>query len=175
FAKLTSVSGEEFPIQGNPDLNPQVSVNYEVGAKSQVTPRAAVNVTFFVKDVYDYPRAIPIVRAEGLKQAITYSQYISGSYARSKGFEVEVEKRRSHNWAGKVTYTYSQTKGKDSDPGAIRALQLANAGTAEVPIAEQFVTWNRPHKLTASLDVRFDDQAPRAWLKQTGVNVFLQG
>jgi hypothetical protein len=174
YAKLTSVSGEEFPLQGNPDLNPQVSVNYELGAKTQFTERAAVNISFFVKDVYDYPRGVQLTRSEGAVP-IVYSQYVSGSYSRSKGFEIEMERRRSNFWSGKVTYTYQQTKGKDSDPSAIRALQLSGGSAADVPLSEQFVTWSRPHKLTMNLDVRFDDQAPREWLKQCGLNVYVQG
>ena len=40
------------------------------------------------------------------------------------------------------------------------------------------MAWNRPHKLTANLDIRFDKDAPRKWaflLKQTGINVFVTG
>jgi len=174
YAKLSSVSGEEFRLQGNPDLDPQVSVNYELGAKSQFHPRAAINVSVFVKDVYDYPRAIQLARAEGATPLI-YSQYVSGSYSRSKGFEVEIEKRRSSHWSGKLTYTYQQTKGKDSDPSAIRAIQLSNSSAADVPISEQFVRWSRPHKVTANADLRFDDEAPYGWLKHCGFNLFVQG
>ncbi len=174
YAKLTSVSGEEFPLQGNPDLNPQVSVNYELGAKTQFTERAAVNVSFFVKDVYDYPRGVQLTRTEGAVP-IVYSQYVSGSYSRAKGYEIEMERRRSNFWSGRITYTYQQTKGKDSDPSAIRALQLSGGSAADVPLAEQFVSWSRPHKLTVNFDVRFDDQAPRDWLKQCGLNLYVQG
>jgi len=31
YSKLNSISSESFPLQGNPNLNPQISVNYEVG------------------------------------------------------------------------------------------------------------------------------------------------
>src|SRR5439155_15937616 len=55
YSKLTSISSEAFPLLGNPNLNPQVSINYEVGAKHQFESGAAVNATFFVKDLYDYP------------------------------------------------------------------------------------------------------------------------
>jgi hypothetical protein len=174
YAKMTSVSGEEFPLQGNPDLNPQVSVNYELGAKSQFTSQAAINVSFFVKDVYDYPRGVQLTRAEGAVP-IVYSQYVSGSFARSKGFEVEVERRRQNFWAGKLTYTFTQTKGKDSDPSEIRSIQLSNSSAADVPLSEQYVTWSRPHKITANVDFRFDQAAPRLWMKNSGLNINVQG
>src|SRR5439155_7673268 len=65
YSKLTSISSESFPLLGNPNLNPQVSVNYEVGAKNQFLPTAAANVTFFVKDIYDYPTATTFKRSQG--------------------------------------------------------------------------------------------------------------
>ncbi|TMQ50128.1 MAG: TonB-dependent receptor, partial [Candidatus Eisenbacteria bacterium] len=52
YSKLHSISSESFPLVGNLNLNPQVSVNYEIGAKNQFTSRTAANLTFFVKDVY---------------------------------------------------------------------------------------------------------------------------
>lgn len=175
YSKLNSISSESFPLQGNPNLNPQVSVNYEVGAKHQFMPRAAANVTFFVRDIYDYPNATRVDPVEGTNLQ-SYFVYLNGHFARSKGFEVEIQKRRSNHWAGKLTYSYQQTKGKSSDPNEQRALQEIG-GNTETRLSEVFVRWNRPHKLSGSLDVRFDQETPRSlgWLRQCGVNVFVQG
>ncbi len=160
---------------GNPDLNPQVSVNYELGAKHQFLPTAAVNATFFVKDIYDYPAATTFKRQEGTS-LVDILVYLNGHFARSKGFEVELEKRRSHNWSGRLVYTYQQTKGKSSDPNAAKVVQESGGNAAETPLAQTFVSWNRPHKLTLSFDMRFDDDAPERWgfLRHTGFNVYMQ-
>ena len=128
YSKLTSISSESFPILGNPDLNPQVSVNYEVGAKHQFLPTAAVNATFFVKDVYDYPAATTFQRSQGTS-LVDIFVYLNGHFARSKGFELQFEKRRSNHWSGKLTYTFQQTKGKSSDPNEQRVVE-ANGGDA---------------------------------------------
>jgi hypothetical protein len=175
YSKLNSISSESFPLQGNPDLNPQVSVNYEVGAKHQFMQTTAANVTFFVRDVYDYPTATRVDPLSGTNLE-SYFIYLNGHYARSKGFEVEVEKRRSNYWSGKVTYSYQQTRGKSSDPNEERALQELG-GSTEARLSEEFVRWNRPSKLTASLDIRYDDKAPGAlsWAHRMGLNVFVQG
>src|SRR5262249_35231026 len=122
YSKLTSISSESFPLLGNPDLNPQVSINYELGGKHQFAQTAAANVTFFVKDVYDYPVATDFKRLEG-NSLVDFFVYLNGHFARAKGFELEVEKRRSGIWSGKVTYTYSQTKGKSSDPNEQRIVE----------------------------------------------------
>lgn len=174
YSKLNSISSESFPLQGNPNLNPQVSVNYEVGAKHQFTRQAAANVTFFVRDVYDYPAASRVDPIAG-ENIESYFVYLNGHYSRSKGFEIELERRRQNNWAGKLSYSYQQTRGKSSDPNEERALQEIG-GSNETRLSEEFVRWNRPSKLTASFDVRWDDKAPRHWgvLRRTGFNVFTQ-
>ncbi len=174
YSKLNSISSESFPLQGNPNLNPQVSVNYEVGGKHQFMATTAANVTFFVRDVYDYPSATRVDPLSGTNLE-SYFIYLNGHYARSKGFEVELEKRRSNHWAGKVSYSYQQTRGKSSDPNEERALQEVG-GSSETRLSEEFVRWNRPSKLTASFDVRWDEKAPRHWgiVRRTGLNLFIQ-
>ena len=174
YSKLNSISSESFPIQGNPNLNPQVSVNYEVGGKHQFTRTAAANVTFFVRDVYDYPAATRVDPLAGTNLQ-SYFIYLNGHYARSKGFEIELERRRSNHWAGKLTYSYQQTRGKSSDPNEDKALQEVG-GSNETRLSEEFVRWNRPSKLTASFDVRWEDKAPRHWgiLRRSGINLFIQ-
>ncbi len=175
YSKLTSISSESFPTQGNPNLNPQVAVNYEVGAKHQFLPTAAANLTFFVKDVYDYPSSTRIDPVSGTNIQ-SYFVYLNGHFSRSKGIEIELEKKRSHHWAGKLSYTYQQTKGKSSNPNEEKALQEIG-GSSETRLSEEFVSWNRPHKLTGNFDLRFEEQAPRGmpWLRRVGVNVFVQG
>ena len=175
YSKLNSISSESFPLQGNPNINPQVSVNYEVGGKHQFLPTAAANVTFFVKDVYDYPSATRVDPVSGTNLS-SYFVYLNGHFSRSKGVEIELEKRRSHHWAGKLSYSYQQTKGKSSNPTQELALQQIG-GSSLTRLSEVFVSWNRPHKITANFDMRFEDEAPRDWpmLRRTGFNVFVHG
>ncbi len=175
YSKLNSISSESFPLQGNPNLNPEISVNYEVGAKHQFLPTAAANLTFFVKDVYDYPSATRVDPLSGTNIE-SYFVYLNGHFSRSKGFEIEIEKRRSNHWSGKISYSYQQTKGKSSNPAEEKALQEIG-GAAETRLSEVFVSWNRPHKLSVNFDLRYDQDAPAGWrwLKQSGLNVFIQG
>ena len=133
YSRLTSISSESFPLLGNPNLNPQVSVNYELGAKHMFLPTAAANLTFFVKDTYDYPTATLFSggEAEAGEVPKPVFVYLNGHFARSRGFEIEVEKRRSNYWAGKLTYTYQQTKGKSSDPNEQKVVQESGGNAAD--------------------------------------------
>ena len=177
YSRLTSISSESFPLLGNPNLNPQVSVNYELGAKHMFLPTAAANLTFFVKDTYDYPSATLFTGGETTagKSPTPVFVYLNGHFARSRGFELEIEKRRSHYWSGKIIYTYQQTKGKSSDANEQKVIQENGGNASDTRLSETFVSWNRPHKLALVLDVRFDKTAPLGWLKHTGLNVYTQG
>src|SRR5262249_38569255 len=82
---------------------------------------------------------------------------------------------RSNYWSGKMTYSYQQTKGKSSDPNEQGVVQEGGGTASEVPLGETFVDWNRPHKLTANLDIRFDKEAPQGWMRYFGINLYVQG
>jgi hypothetical protein len=176
YSKLNSISSESFPLLGNPNLNPQVSVNYEVGGKHQFTERTAANLTFFVKDIYDYPTATTFQRSQGTS-LVDIFVYLNGHFARSRGFEVEFEKRRARYWSAKLGYTFQQTQGKSSDANEQRVVRENGGDAAETRLSETFVRWNRPHKLTFNFDLRFDRAQPEGWgwLKDTGLNLYVQG
>lgn len=173
YTKLTSVSSESFSKQGNVDLNPEVSINYEVGAKDQFTKSAAFNVTFFVKDVYDYPLGALFKRSQGTN-LVSFTEYLNGAFARAKGFEVELEKRRTHLWSGRLSYTFQQAKAKGGNPSDQQIVEDNGVSTLEPPLSESFADYNRPHKITASGDIRFDKDAPFAWLERVGLDAYLQ-
>jgi len=175
YSKLTSISSESFPLQGNPNLNPQVSVNYEVGAKDQFLPTAAANISFFVRDVYDYPNATLVQPLQGTNIQ-SYFIYLNGHFARSKGIEIEFEKRMTRYWAAHATYSYQQTKGKSGDPNQDTAIQELG-GASAARLSQVFVSWNRPHKVTADLDFQIQDQAPArmSWAKHMGAHIYIQG
>jgi hypothetical protein len=127
-----------------------------------------------VKDIYDYPTATTFRRTQGAS-LVDIFVYLNGHFARAKGFEIEVEKRRSNFWSGKLSYTFQQTKGKSSDPNEQKIVQSGGGDASETRLSETFVRWNRPHKLTGSLDVRFNEDAPLGFLNHTGFNLFVIG
>jgi hypothetical protein len=56
-------------------------------------------------------------------------------------------------------------------------VQENGGDAAETRLAETFVRWNRPHKLAANVDFRFDDDGPFDWdwAKHSGINFYVQG
>ena len=80
------------------------------------------------------------------------SIYINNDFARSRGFELEVKKRKNPFLSGSFTYSYSIATGKNSSPNQTQILQEEQGAFSEIGIEEGYLWWNRPHKLTLSLD-----------------------
>jgi hypothetical protein len=82
--------------------------------------------------------------------------YRNVDYARSRGIEIELKKKRRGLVGASIIYTYSIATGKSSDPNTLKLIQEqgGSVGTAEQSLAEEYLWWNRPHKLNLMLDLR---------------------
>lgn len=101
------------PIFGQPSLDAERTVAYEVGLTHQFTDRMALSLTAYYKDItgligthYLFPYV------EG--RYIGYTLYVNEDYAYSKGFEVNIDLRPDEYFSGGITYTYSVAKGSSS-------------------------------------------------------------
>ncbi len=163
YAKTGSISSEEFPQVGNPNLDPEVSAQYEFGAGHKFTERFSLRATIFYKDIYDYPTAEETTVGIRTTRRQTFFVYRNLDYARSRGLEIELQKRRfRHTWYS-FGYSYSVATGKSGDPNNLKLIQSLGGDARETPLDEQFMWWNRPHKLTlsAGYEVGGDQTPPR--------------
>ncbi|MBN1503791.1 MAG: TonB-dependent receptor [Candidatus Eisenbacteria bacterium] len=168
YSKITSVSSESYPRIGNPNLNPEIAVQYELGARHQFTDDMAGDVTLFYKDIYDYPTATPFTLQAGIDPSTgqplltTFFIYRNVDYARSRGLELEFKKKRTNNLSFGLSYTFSIATGKSSDPNAAKLVQEAGGDFSEANLGEEYMWWNRPHKFTSWVDYRVPIDAPPA-------------
>ncbi|MDZ7289534.1 MAG: TonB-dependent receptor [candidate division KSB1 bacterium] len=101
------------PLFGQPNLDAQRTVAYEVGLAHQFTDNLAASFTAYYKDVTDLIGTryyYPFVGG----RYVGYTLYINEDYANIKGFEIDLTLRRTKNLAGGLTYTYSIAKGSSS-------------------------------------------------------------
>ena len=160
YSKLTSVSSASFPVLGNANLNPEKSVQFEVGGQHVFGNGAAAKVALFQKDIYDYPTSVRFRRQEGTVIS-DFFVYLNSDFSRARGFELEYEKPRGEYWRWKATYEYSVAKGKSSDPNQAKIVEEGGGDATEPPLSEGFLFWNRPHKFTFNADFRVDRQDRR--------------
>ena len=151
YAKLSPANAKSsFQRFGNPNLNPETTVAYELGLRTQFTNDDVLTVTAYYKDIFDYvsTRTARITSARFATQR--FITYVNTDYARSRGIEFEFKKRIAKWFSGNAQFTYSIVTGKSSsaDEGV-----LVLTGDLDESIKEEYVTWDRP--ISASLSLNF--------------------
>jgi outer membrane receptor protein involved in Fe transport len=80
------------PSFGNPDVNPQKSVQYELGLQQGLTENMKVEITGYYKDVRDYIFTQTVITARG---DLSYGLLTNLSYANTRGLSISLLKRRA--------------------------------------------------------------------------------
>lgn len=125
------------PLFGQPDLDAQRTISYEVGLSHQFSDNVAMNMTAYYRDItgligtrYFFPYV------DG--RYTGYTLYVNEDYANIKGFEITLDVRPTRNFSGGLTYTYSVAKGSSSSeteqyPGTDESTKL------------YYLNFDRPH------------------------------
>lgn len=131
---------------GNPNLNPEVAVSYELGIKSQITRDFGVTFTAFYKDYFDFivNRTLTFT-GDPTRRAFAINQ----DYARIRGLEVMLNYRLNKNLRASFNAAYQVATGK-SNTAAESRLQIEKNGSVNTT-KEQYLAWDRPFDLKGSL------------------------
>lgn len=96
---------------GNPNIDPQKTIAYEVGVSTILNHDMALDVTLYQKNMFNL-EGYRITRSPDMNW---YFQAVNEEYAESKGFEITLRKRYSHFFGGSVSYSYCKADGTSSD------------------------------------------------------------
>jgi outer membrane receptor protein involved in Fe transport len=149
YAKLNPQSAQStFQKFGNPDLNPETTVSYELGIRNQFTSDDVLTITAYYKNIYDYVATKNIIINSGRFIGKSFISYFNQDYARTRGIELEYKKRLGRWFNGTLNFTYSVATGKSSssDQGYL----VATTGASET-ISENYLAWDRPYTASANL------------------------
>jgi outer membrane receptor protein involved in Fe transport len=102
-----------YPNIGNPELEPQRTVAYEVGFTHQFTENMKVDFTAYYKDIFGWIQMSRGGELPGTKFRIA----TNADFGNVKGFEVALDKRYSNYFSADVNYTFMIANGRLSDPG----------------------------------------------------------
>ena len=153
-----------FPLVGNPDLEPEETVSYEVGVKHQFDDVTLLDVTGFYKDI----TGLTDTEKNFYSAVDAYDRYVNGDYGNVRGAELTLMRRPSNFWAVNLSYTYSLAKGKSSSTG--QNYTYAWAGWI-IPKTESYLNWDQRH----SANVDFDFRIPQGEGPLLGDYPFLEG
>lgn len=102
------------PTFGNPNVEPQKSIQYEIGLQQQLTDDFKMDITGFYKDVRNYIYTQTIFTETGRQ----YNLLSNLSYANSRGITLSFLKRRAPGslFSASLDYTFSISEGNRTEP-----------------------------------------------------------
>lgn len=151
YAKLNPLNAQSsFQRFGNPNLNPETTVAYELGVRNQFTNDDVLTITAYYKDIFDYVSTRSAIITSARFATQRFITYVNSDYARSRGLELEYKKRIGRWFTGSAVFAYSIITGKSSsaDEGV-----LVLRGDLDESIKEEFTPWDKP--VTASVTTNF--------------------
>ena len=142
--------GDQYQLFGNPDLEAEKTVQYELGLQSQIGQSIGLDITVFYKDIRDWVGISPLVDTKH-SQTTRYVQYENKDYANVRGITVAFEGRMSNNFLATLDYTFQIAEGTYSDPRDAYAALQGNQEPAKQLI---FMDYDRRNVINGTLTYR---------------------
>ena len=132
--------GIDYGVLGNPDLKPQLTVQYEVGLKQALTQNLGTQLTFFSKDIRD------LLGTEFVSTytAASYARLTNVDFGNVYGITVSLDQRSLGPLSASLDYTLQFAYGNSSDPR--ETANRAAAGEDPRPRNLPF-NWDQRHTL----------------------------
>jgi outer membrane receptor protein involved in Fe transport len=144
-------SGLNIGVFGNPDLEPQKTVMYEIGFRQEFLEDFLIDVTGFYRDIRDWIQAGALIETRNL---VTYSIFTNRDYANVKGITLTINKRFNNYFSFDINYTFQVAEGSNSTPE--EAFDAAS-GNDEPSLFLIPMDWDQNHLLNASIYTGFDN------------------
>ena len=144
-----------FADLGNPDLDPEVDISYEIGLKSQITADDVLTVTGFWRDKFDFITVEDVAIRDASGRETVRAFRVNGDFARVRGLEASYLKRIGRKFTGQVSASISKATGLSSTNNDALQQYLQNGGidnTVETPLA-----WDRPYDVKSSVTYTHGD------------------
>ncbi len=147
-----------FSDLGNPNLEPEVDVSYEMGLRTQFSSNDVLNVTAFWKDKFDFITVENVVVPDPTGRDVTRAFRVNGDFARIRGIEASYLKRIGSWFQGQISGSFSRATGLSSTNNEALTEFLARGdidNTFETPLA-----WDRPIDIKASVTITHERERP---------------
>lgn len=164
----------------NPNLQPERTIDYELGFDQRVSIGSAIRLSAFYRESRNLVQVVRVFDA----YPIEYRTYENIDFATVKGMRVEYDFRRMKYLSMRFSYTLQFAEGTGSS--ATSQLRLARTGEPNLraPIR---LNYDQRHQIVGNFDYRFGDlsadNAPskalseraQHLLKNSGVNLVVRG
>ena len=156
--KISEGSGT-FGVFGNPDLEPQKTISYELGLQHELGNNHKMELTGYFRDVRDWvSTGVPIDLGGGA----AYYTFVNKDYSNVRGILAALDRKYSGLFSWHLDYTFQIVEGSNSSPEEEFGAQLSNSEPARSIIP---LDWDQRHSFNASVFM-----GNRNW----GANVIMQ-
>ncbi|MEQ9104245.1 MAG: TonB-dependent receptor [Rhodothermales bacterium] len=138
-----------FADLGNPNLDPEVDISYELGLRTQFSSNDVLTLTGFWRDKYDFITVQNLEIPGPTGQPVSRAFRINADFARVRGLEASYQKRIGTWFLGQLSASWSRATGLSSTNNEALSQFLQNGNidnTFETPLA-----WDRPLDVKASV------------------------
>ncbi len=97
---------------GNTELEPQITVTYEVGLSHQLSEDYVIDMTAYYKNLYNYVSTVQESNPE--EPQITWYKFISEDYGSARGIDIQLEKIMSNFNTWSIAYSLAWAQGNNS-------------------------------------------------------------
>ncbi len=134
---------------GNPQVEPEMTVNYEIGLWQMLNNYMDLEVALWYKDIYN----LSTVNVVTTYNAVRYGLYGNKDYGNARGLEVKYNARIAKLYA-EVNYTLQYTRGNADNP----RFTFSRAGNSQDPIPTLIpMSWDQRHTVNISLGYNEED------------------
>lgn len=156
---------------GNPDINPEVNISYEVGYKTQITKDIGLTLAAFNNNRFDYIVQRRVIVNDQTGRPVTKRMFINQDYARIFGLEGGLSIRYAKYFRSFLNATYQVARGL-SNSARESGLQIEQNGAVELS-SEQFLAFDRPWDVTLGFVFTSDSTFKIRGRKLDGFRVFV--
>jgi len=136
--------GISYGVMGNPDLEPEITVQYEFGLKQALTSVLGYELTVFYKDI----RNLLGVQFVTTYSAADYARFTNVDFGSIYGFTLALDQRKIGLITSSIDYTLQVARGNSSN--ARETANRAAAGKDARPRDIAF-NWDQLHTLNATV------------------------
>ncbi|MBI5806690.1 TonB-dependent receptor [candidate division TA06 bacterium] len=147
YADINNTASQAVTRLGNPDLNAQQTVAFEIGLQHQFSQSFLMNLTSYYKDIYHLLGQENIVLPSG-----NYYLYKDTEYGNVKGAEIQLNMQFTRMLSGNASYGLSVAKGSSSWVGELSNYQYFS-GTDWVPVQDYYLEFDQRHNLMADISL----------------------
>jgi len=135
---------------GNADVNPQRSIQYELGLQQGLSENMKVELTGYYKDVRDYIYSQNIITSKG---DINYYLLTNLAYANTRGISISLLKRRSVDdmLSATLDYTFQVSEGQRTEPTEEIYFNEQQGRLSETYLVP--LNWDRSHTITSTVSL----------------------